>query len=178
MRSCLPRRPVVVSVVGLAVLLLLLTRDAAHTADKAAPDPAAIERTRTTVRMIDDLYKGYVVHITDAYVKAQERSPAAKVTKNVFKHMEGKGWHSARLVDATGTPINKDNTPRNDFEKQAIAKIKGGQPYVDEVGVKEGKAVLRAATVVPVVMKQCINCHPGNKEGEILGAIVYEVPIK
>ena len=37
---------------------------------------------------------------------------------------------------------------------------------------------LRAATRVPVVMKQCITCHPGSKEGDLLGALVYEVPIK
>jgi hypothetical protein len=38
--------------------------------------------------------------------------------------------------------------------------------------------VLRAATIVPVVMDQCIVCHPGHKKGELLGALVYELPIK
>jgi len=37
--------------------------------------------------------------------------------------------------------------------------------------------VLRVATVVPAVMKQCTICH-GGKEGRLLGAIVYELPIK
>jgi hypothetical protein len=30
---------------------------------------------------------------------------------------------------------------------------------------------------VPAVMKQCASCH-GVKEGTLLGAIVYELPIK
>jgi hypothetical protein len=30
---------------------------------------------------------------------------------------------------------------------------------------------------VPVVLKQCAVCH-GKKEGTLLGAIVYELPIK
>lgn len=38
--------------------------------------------------------------------------------------------------------------------------------------------MLRAATVVPVVMKQCLACHPQLKEGDVMGALVYELPIK
>ena len=56
--------------------------------------------------------------------------------------------------------------------------MKQGKDYFDEVGDKDGKAVLRAATRVPVVMKACIACHPGKKEGDLLGTIVYEVPIR
>ena len=147
-------------------------------ADRAAPDREAVERTRTTVRMLDDLYKGYVVTITDTYVKARESKPAASVTKKVFKHMASKGWHTGRLVDATGEPVNVANLPRTDFEKRAVEKMKQGKDYFDEVGEKDGKPVLRAATRVPVVMNACIACHPGKKEGDLLGTIVYEVPIR
>jgi hypothetical protein len=147
-------------------------------ADAAGPDPAAVERTRETVRMIDDLYKGAVVYITATYVRAQETTPAAKVAQKIFKHMEEKGWHSARLIDVTGSPSNKANVARTDFEKRAAEQIKAGKPYLDEVASRDGKPVLRAATVVPVVMKQCIACHPGYKEGDPIGALVYELPIK
>jgi hypothetical protein len=142
------------------------------------PDPAAVERARETVRMIDDLYKAAVVHVTATYVRAQEVTPAAKVAQKMFRHMEERGWHRARLVDATGTPSNKANLPRTDFEKRAVGLIRAGKPYVDELAQRDGRPVLRAATVVPVVMKQCIACHPGLKEGDVIGAIVYEVPVK
>ena len=59
-----------------------------------------------------------------------------------------------------------------------MEQLKQGKAYYDEVGSKDGKPVLRAATVVPVVMKQCSGCHLGKKEGELLGALVYELPIK
>ncbi len=147
-------------------------------ADAARPDAAAVERTRETVRMIDDLYKGTVVHVTATYVRAQETTPAAKVAQKVFKHMEAKGWHSARLIDVTGSPSNKANVAHTDFEKRAVEQIKAGKPYLDEVATRDGKPVLHAATVVPVVMKQCIACHPGFKEGDPIGALVYELPIK
>jgi hypothetical protein len=75
-------------------------------------------------------------------------------------------------------PANKANLPHTDFEKRAVEQIKAGKPYVDEVATRDGRPVLRAATVVPVVMKQCIGCHPGLKEGQVIGALVYELPIK
>jgi hypothetical protein len=166
---------------GVAVIALglLLARPApVQSAGDANPDPAALERTRETVKMIDDLYKGAVVHITATYVKASERTPAALVAKKVFKHMEDRGWHKARLIDATGEPTNKANIAKTDFEKRAVEQIRKGTPYVDEVATVDGKPVLRAATVVPVVMKQCSACHPGLKEGEVIGALTYELPIK
>jgi hypothetical protein len=163
----------------MAVLVLTLwhlRQPLATAADK--PEDAAVARARDTVKLLDDLHKGYVVNITATYVDAQDKTPAAKVAKKVFQHMEKSGWGTGRLIDATGEPLNVSNAPKTDFEKKAITAIKGGKPYFDEVGTKDGKPVLRAATIVPVVMKQCIACHPGKKEGELLGALVYEVPIK
>jgi hypothetical protein len=165
-------------VVLVALGVLSARRAPLYSEDKAAPDKAAVERTRDVVKMIDDMHKGYVVHITDTYVKAQEGTPAAKITKKVFAHVESKGWYSGRLIDATGEPANKANVAKTEFEKKAVAQMKAGKSYYDEIGEKDGKPVLRAATIVPVVMDQCIVCHPGHKKGELLGALVYEVPIR
>jgi len=144
----------------------------------AVADREAVQRAHDTVKMLDDLHKGYVVNITETYVKAQERTPAAHIAKKVFQHMEKSGWGTVRLIDATGSPVNKANVAKTDFEKRAIEKLNAGETYFSEVGKKDERPVLRAATRVPVVMKQCINCHAGYKEGELLGALVYEVPIK
>jgi Protein of unknown function (DUF3365) len=146
--------------------------------ETSGPDTAAVERARDTVKLIDAMYKNYVVEITATYVGEKKQPPAARVTKRVFNAMHKGGFHTARLVDATGEPINEDNRPNTPFEKKAVGLIKAGKGYYDEVTVNDGKGVLRAATVVPVVMKQCITCHPGYKEGDVLGALVYEVPIK
>lgn len=165
---------------GLLVLGAVLVAWAARgvAADKAA-DNAALERTRDRVKMLDDAYKGFVVHITGTYVDKQDKAPAAKVAKRVFKYMEEKGWGKARLIDATGEPADRGNVARTDFEKAAVEQMNKGKAYYEEVGKdKDGKPVLRAATVVPVVMDQCSGCHLGKKKGEVIGAIVYELPIK
>jgi hypothetical protein len=166
----------------ITVVVLAFLYSALHSANDAGNDvkcdPQALERTRSQVKMLDDLYKGYVVQITLNYVDAKDRMAAGRVTKAVFKSMADKGWHSARLVDGSGDPINKANLPKTDFEKRAIDEIKGGKTYVEQVASADGKPVLRAATIVPAVMKQCVICHTSKNEGELLGAIVYEVPIR
>src|SRR5262249_37735119 len=101
--------------------------------DQKEPDAAAVERTRATVRLLDNLHQGYVVIITDTYVKAKEKTPAATVLKKVFAHMEKAGDGSGRLIDATGNPAREDNVAKTDFEKKAVKEIKGGKPYIDEV---------------------------------------------
>lgn len=145
--------------------------------DKIKVDPTALERARETIKMLDDLYKNAVVAITKTYVEQQADTPAAAVAKEVFTAMHKNGWHLARLVDATGKPKRKENSPKTDFEKRAVDEMKAGKKYFEEVADKDGKAVLRAATIVPAVMPQCVVCH-GGKEGRLLGAIVYELPIK
>lgn len=156
-----------------------LRQSSAEAAEQPAIDPVAVERARQTVKMLDDLYKTNVVAITATYVNAQEKTPAARIAMKVFRQMSDKGWHKARLVDATGTPFREENLPKTPFEKSAVAEIKKGKTYVEEVGNdSEGKPVLRAATIVPAVMKQCAYCHEGKKEGDLLGALIYEVPIK
>ena len=100
------------------------------------------------------------------------------VAQDVFGAMRKQGWHSAKLVDATGEPLNDANAPRTDFEKEAAREINAGKPYFDRV-VGEGKdRRLLAATVVPVVMQKCADCHTHKKVGEVLGFIRYDIPIK
>jgi hypothetical protein len=145
--------------------------------EPARPDAVAVDRARDEVKKLDDLYKTAVVGITKTYVDKQSDVPAAAVAKVVFEAMHEKGYHDARLIDATGKPKNKKNVAESEFEKKAVAAMKDGKSYIEEVGEKDGKPVFRAGTIVPAVLSQCAVCH-GGKEGRLLGVIVYEVPIK
>lgn len=153
------------------------TADNAEAADPKAPDAAAVTRTREKVKELDDLYKTAVVGITATYVEKQADTPAATVAKALFEAMKKKGYHNTRLIDASGKPKSKKNVAETEFEKKAVEALKSGKTYLEEIGMADGKPVLRAATPVPLVMKQCVLCH-GGKEGELVGALVYELPIK
>lgn len=165
------------TVLACACIGMLVFRGASPAGDGKGPDKAALERTREQVQMLDTLYKTAVVSITNNYIEGQASTPAASVAKDVFEAMHKKGYHSARLIDATGKPKNKANVAKTDFEKKAVEQMKAGKPYYEEVAQVDGKHVLRAATIVPVVLKQCAACH-GKKEGALLGTIVYELQIK
>ncbi len=140
------------------------------------PDPA-VERTREQVKMLDDLYKNAVVSITTRYVGSQDEQPAIMVAQDIFGAMSKQGWHSAKLVDATGEPLGPDNAPESDFEKDAARAMNAGKPYFERV-VGEGKdRRLLAATLVPAVMQKCADCH-GKKVGDVLGFIRYDLKVR
>ncbi len=163
-----------------SVITILAVRSGSHMnaqGTKKEVDQAAVERAREQVKMLDDLYKTAVVGITETYVEKQADTPAAAVAKKVFAAMHKKKYHFARLIDATGKPKNLDNVAESDFEKKVVAALQGGKTYYEEIGERDGKPVFRAGTIVPAVLKQCAVCH-GGKEGRLLGAIVYEMPIR
>jgi rhamnogalacturonyl hydrolase YesR len=92
--------------------------------------------------------------------------------------MSKKGWHKARLLDATGTPFNPDNNPKDKFERDAIEALISGKSYFERVEKIGDKDYLRAATSVSAVMVGCISCHPDRKIGDLLGAISYSILLK
>ena len=137
-----------------------------------------LEHARKTVRMLDDLYKTYIVLITEEYVDDPSVLPAATLSKRVFKSMNKKGWHKARLLDATGTPFNPENNPKDAFERDAINAMISGKTYFEKIEKIEGKDHLRAVTSVHAVMKGCISCHPDRKFGDLLGGIAYNIALE
>ncbi len=144
-------------------------------------DDAAADRARETVRMLDDIYKTAIVLITDNYVQSEDDFPAGAAAVAWFDAIQKKGWPSTRLVDASGDPVDDDNLPRDAFEKKAIAHLKAGNGYYEQIVEKNGKRYLRAATAVPVVMQKCTMCHENYKSvkaGEPIGALSYTVEIK
>lgn len=132
---------------------------------------------RTAVKLLDDVYKFYIVFDTINHVDNPGRTSAATLTKQVFKEMEKKGWHSARLISATDKAINKENMPKDEFEKEAVQALRGGETFFEKSETVEGKKVYRAATPVPVVLRECKMCHPYVKDDEIMGAISYTLPL-
>src|SRR4051812_31501733 len=151
-----------------------LVRHPTVLADEKKESDPAVEQARQEVKMLDELYKTAVVSITEKYQKGQ---PAIMVAKDIFKAMEKGRYHSARLVDATGSPLGEGNVPKTDFEKRAAEAMKSGKTYIEEVAGQGRDRRLLAATVVPAVHRRCAECH-GVKEGELLGFIRYEVPIR
>ncbi len=163
---------------GLTALMLLAV---AVAGDQGKKDDPAVARARKTVRMLDDIYKTAVVLITKHYVNDESDLPAGSAAIALFAAIKDKGWHEVRLLDATGEPMEEANSPRDDFERKAIAALKSGKSYYEQVVTKDGRRYLRAATPLPVVLKKCTMCHPhyeNYKNGKPIGALSYTLPVE
>lgn len=158
------------------VIVAVVGRRTAADQSTQAQD-AAIESARREVRLLDDVYKTAVVLMNDTYVQDESSTAAAEVARQIFGAMKEKGWHDARLIDATGKPLNEDNRPKGAFEERAVKALLAGETYLDEVVESGGKSYLQAVTLVPAVNQKCILCHPGHKVGDVLGGISYKLPI-
>ena len=130
--------------------------------------------------MLDDIYKGGIVLITENYVTGDEDLPAGTAFKKLFEAAKKKGWHEVRLVDATGDPYDDENVAVSDFEKRAIKESKAGKAFVEETITEDQKRYLLAATPIPVVMEKCTMCHSNydtEQKGLVIGALTYRVPV-
>ncbi|MFO0889223.1 MAG: DUF3365 domain-containing protein [Isosphaeraceae bacterium] len=169
LRRCL-LWPLTITPVALTLALVPPPRTA-RAADPAAD--AALERTRAQAKMLDDLFKVAVVDITNRY----DGPPAAKVAKTIFAAARQKQYFDAKLLDITGSPQNEANVPKDAFEKRAANAIGEGKAYFEEVVESGDSRRLRVATAVPAVTKKCASCH-GVKEGDPLGFLSYDLPVK
>lgn len=150
------------------------------TAGEPEKEDAAVKRARREVHMLDDIYKTGIVAITDNYVNDDEMIPAGTAFKQVFAAAEKNGWHKVRLVDATGDPIEEENSPEDDFEKMAVKKLVGGANWVESIETRQGTRHLRVATPISVVFSKCVMCHSNYEDvpkGQAIGALTYTVPI-
>ena len=133
----------------------------------------AVKRASQTVKMLDEMYKTFIVLITDEYVKDETMFSALTVSKKVFEKMSMKGWYKARLLDATGDPHNPENSPRTKFERNAIEAFIDGKSFYEQIEKIGGEYYFQAATSVSIVTDGCTICHPHNKHGDLLGGISY-----
>lgn len=173
-------------IAGSCLAFLFVSISLASAADDAADagkkkGNKALERTRKTVRMLDDIYKTTVVLITDKYVNTTDDFPAGSAAIALFDAINKKNWHLVRLVDATGDPYDDENVAKDEFEKEAIKELKAGKGYFEKVERRDDGRYLRAATPVPVVMDKCTMCHEhykDAKEGEPIGALLYTLKVE
>ena len=148
--------------------------------DDDAAFSAATDRARETVRMLDDIYKGGIVTITDKYVTEDSEIPAGTAFKQIFAIAKEKGWHEARLLDVTGDPFSTSNVAVDDFEKRGVKKMADGVEYYEEIEEVGDEKYLRAMTPIPVALEKCTWCHSNYEDlpkDQAIGAMGYRLKI-
>ncbi len=175
------KRFIVLTLCAAFVGSVIWSMQLASAADKKKKKDPAAERTRKTVRMLDDVYKTAVVLITTHYVNDEDDLPAGTAAIALFEAVGKKGSHQVRLIDASGEPLEDKNVAKDDFEKMAVKQLKAGETWYDEIVTDGKKRTLRAATPIPVVLKKCTMCHENYKDfkgSEPIGILSYTIAIE
>lgn len=130
--------------------------------------------------MLDDIYKGGIVTITQHYVSDEQSIPAGTAFKKLFVAAEKNGWHRVRLIDVSGEPYSEENQAADGFERRAAARLRKGETWIEEREQRGGVQHLRVATPIPVVSSRCIMCHENYRDvpaGQPIGALTYLLPV-
>ncbi len=85
------------------------------------------------------------------------------------------GLYTARLVSQN--PLNPANTPKDNFENEAMRAIMtGAESYARRDDVN-GVPTYRRAMVDKAVSAACITCHTTNQVGDTLGMLTVSMPM-
>jgi hypothetical protein len=164
--------------IALIVMPSVLGAEQAAAGEDQGEDQGELNRARREIQLLDDIYKTAIVLITKHYVEDDSDLPAGEAFKVLFEGVKEKGWHEVRLLDATGEPLNGENSPQDSFKKSAVKALLAGKPYYEEQTQRDGKQYLRAATPIPIVLEKCKLCHANYGDQKVIGALGYTLPLQ
>ena len=85
------------------------------------------------------------------------------------------GMYSARLVSQT--PMNPANSPKDNFENEAMRAIMGGAESYARRDEVNGVPTFRRAVVDKATTAACLSCHTSNQVGDTLGMLSVALPM-
>ncbi|ULA59028.1 MAG: Methyl-accepting chemotaxis protein [Nitrospira sp.] len=85
------------------------------------------------------------------------------------------GLYNVRLISQN--PMNQSNTPKDNFENEAIRAIMAGAESYARRDEVNGVQTFRRATVDKATSTACLSCHTNNQVGDVLGMLSMSVPM-
>ncbi|WHZ14770.1 MAG: Methyl-accepting chemotaxis sensor/transducer protein [Nitrospira sp.] len=85
------------------------------------------------------------------------------------------GLYSARLVSQN--PMNPANTPKDNFENEALRAIMAGAESYARRDDVNGVQTFRRAVVDKASSAACLSCHTNNQVGDTLGMLSLSLPM-
>lgn len=160
------RRSLVLGALALPLWLGAVAQEPA-----ARPTRYPLAEGKRAVRMMDDIYKIGVLTTHSMYVREPGTAAAVTWAKQVIRQVRARGWPDAHVFDATGRPLNPENSPQDTFERDALEAFRKGKASFERV---EGDR-LRYASSIPTVDESCVTCHVRSKVGDLAGGVSYSV---
>jgi len=85
------------------------------------------------------------------------------------------GLYNVRLISQN--PMNQSNTPKDNFENEAMRAIMAGAESYARRDEINGVPTFRRATVDKATSTACLSCHTNNQVGDVLGMLSMSVPM-
>ena len=85
------------------------------------------------------------------------------------------GLYNARLVSQN--PMNPANTPKDNFENEAIRAIMSGADHYARRDDVNGVQTFRRAIADKATASACLSCHTNNQVGDTLGMLSLSLPM-
>lgn len=136
--------------------LHLSAEDAAKTAArKAVPAPVSIDEARARARLLHESLHATLQYVHREYYREDEGLKIPAVTlKGVFRDLEAAHKVKLRWLAVNARAMSVDHEPSEDFHKEAVKAIGGGQESFEAVE----NGVYRFAGAV-VLHAECLKCH-------------------
>jgi len=128
-------------------------------AETVVKAPATVEEARARARLLHETIHGslQVVH-RDFFDPDDRTNIPSKTMKDVFKVLSKDYGVDVRWLGVEGKTMDVDHHPQDDFERNAVAALKGGKDEFE--AVEEGR--YRHAGSVQL-HNRCLKCHVPNR---------------
>lgn len=158
-------------------VLALLAAGAAVLPSLAAAGPSPEQRyplpeARRTARLMADVYLHAVLTAHEMYVREPGQPAAVTWGKQVARKVQARGWPRARIYEASGKPLNPENTA-DPFDRRAAGAFRAGKSTHEEATAD----AYRFSIPIRATDATCISCHARNRVGDLLGGLTLTVPL-
>ena len=99
----------------------------------------------------------------------------ATAVREMGEEASRSGMYSARLVSQN--PMNSSNSPKDNFENEAIRAIMAGAESYARRDDINGVPTFRRAVVDKATTAACLSCHTSNQVGDTLGMLSVALPM-
>lgn len=99
----------------------------------------------------------------------------ATAVREMGEEAQRTGLYNARLISQN--PMNPANSPKDNFENEAIRAIMGGAESYARRDDVNGVPTFRRAVVDKASSAACLSCHTNNQVGDVLGMLSLSLPM-
>ncbi|HAP38654.1 MAG TPA: methyl-accepting chemotaxis protein [Nitrospira sp.] len=132
--------------------------------------------TQNYVAKIKKSKAGNEIQVVKDHTSVADAIPfPATAVREMGEEANRTGLYNVRLISQN--PMNPSNTPKDNFENEAIRAIMAGAESYARRDEMNGVPTFRRATVDKATSTACLSCHTNSQVGDVLGMLSMSVPM-